>query len=129
MDFLFFLFGGRSSPEGLWERTGDKFAGCVLRVVEMDGELVGKIAILPESMSRAGWHVGDLKWRNIKRVDSKQWQLQDLRMHYDTRKASVVMVDYREYKLTLGACGRLRLHTGGLPFFPEQRWKKFGVGS
>ncbi len=128
MDFVFFLFGGGASPEGLWERKGDRFAGCVLRVEGMDGELVGKIATLPESMSRAGWQVGDLKWRNIRRAGSGLWRLQDLRKHYDTRSASVFMVDYREYNLTLGAFGRLRLHTGGLPFFPEQKWEKFGGG-
>jgi len=95
----------------------------------MDGELVGKIATLPESMSRAGWQEGDLKWRNIRRAGSGLWRLLDLRKHYDTLSASVIMVDYREYNLTLGAFGRLRLHTGGLPFFPEQKSEKCGAGA
>ena len=32
------------------------------------------------------------------------------------------------WALALGACGHLRLHTGGLPFFPNQRWVEFETG-
>ena len=67
MDFLFFLLPSEESPEGLWRRTGDRFAGCVLRVEKLDSELVGRLVILPEAMARAGWVEGDLKWRNLKR--------------------------------------------------------------
>jgi hypothetical protein len=125
VDFLFFILPPDGTPEGLWRRTGDDFEGCVLRVERLDAELVGRIAIVPDSMSNAGWQVGDLKWRNINHEADGGWRMQDLRKHYDTRKASVFMVDYQEYSLTLGACGHLRLHTGGLPFFPAQRWKRF----
>lgn len=104
---------------------GDHFAGCVLRVEKVGTELAGRIAVLPEAMAKAGWEVGDLKWRNMARRADGAWQMQDLRKHYDTRKASVLMVDYQEYTLTLGSCGHLRLHTGGAPFFPAQKWKRF----
>lgn len=124
-DFLFFLFPSETSPEGLWQRTGDTFTGCVLRVEHVGTELAGRIAVLPDAMAKAGWQVGDLKWRNITRTAEGAWRMQDLRKHYDTRKASVLMVDYQEYTLTLGACGHLRLHTGGSPFFPAQRWVRF----
>ncbi len=125
VDFLFFLFPSNTSPEGLWQRTGDTFAGCVLRVEHIGTELAGRIAVLPDSMANAGWQVGDLKWRNITRAADGAWRMQDLRKHYDTRKASVLMVDYQEYALTVGASGHLRLHTGSSPFFPAQRWRKF----
>ena len=102
-------------------RIGDHFSGCVLRVEEVGTELAGRIVVLPEAMARAGWLVGDLKWRNLQ-ADGTSWRMQDLRKHYDTRTATVTMVDYCEYRLTVGACGHLRLHTGTQPFFPEQRW-------
>lgn len=125
MDFLFFIFPANGTPEGLWRRTCDGFEGCVLRVEYLESELVGRIAIVPDAMANAGWQVGDLKWRNIARAANGAWRMQDLRKHYDTRKASVVMVDYQEYTLTVGAAGHLRLHTGSSPFFPNQRWMKF----
>jgi hypothetical protein len=125
MDFLFFLLPADTGIEGLWQREGDHFAGCVLRVEKLDTELVGRIAVLPETMARAGWIKGDLKWRNITRDSQGAWRLQDLRKHYDTRTATVLMVDYQEYHLTTGAAGHLRLHDGSLPFFPAQRWRRF----
>jgi len=125
MEFLFFIFPVEESPEGLWMRVGDDFEGCVLRVERLDGEMVGRIAILPGSMAKAGWQVGDLKWRNISPAPDGTWQMQDLRKHYDTRKASVLAVDYQQYTLTLGAGGHLRLHTGRSAFFPRQRWRRF----
>jgi len=125
VDFLFFILGSQGNPEGLWERMGDHFAGCVLRVEKVGTELAGRIAVLPEAMAKAGWEVGDLKWRNITRTAEGGWKMQDLRKHYDTRKASVLMVDYQEYNLTLGAYDHLRLHTGYSPFFPAQRWVRY----
>jgi hypothetical protein len=128
VDFLFFILPPEGTPEGLWRRTGDNFAGCVLRVEYVESELVGRIAIVPDAMANAGWQVGDLKWRNIARAADGAWRMQDLRKHYDTRKASVLAVDYQEYTLTLGAHGHLRLHMASSPFFPKQRWVKFKAG-
>lgn len=125
MDFLFFLLPNEESPEGLWMRTGDHFAGGVLRVETLGTELVGRLVVLPDSMRRAGWVEGDLKWRNISQERSGGWRMQDLRKHYDTRTATVAMVDYCEYRLTVGMRGHLRLHTGALPFFPAQRWVRY----
>ena len=125
MNFLFFLLPTGECPEGLWMRKGDRFDGCVLRVEKLGTELVGRLVVLPESMRRAGWVEGDLKWRNIAREHSGGWRMQDLRKHYDTRAAMVTMVDYCEYKLTVGMSGKLRLHTGGHAFFPAQRWVRY----
>jgi hypothetical protein len=97
----------------------------VLRVEHVGTELAGSIAVLPDAMANAGWQIGDLKWRNIIRTAEGAWRMQDLRKHYDTRKASVLAVDYQEYTLTLGARGHLRLHAGSSPFFPAQRWRNF----
>jgi len=128
MEFLFFLIpDSLKSPEGLWVRVGDRFSGCVLRVEKVGSELAGRIVVLPESMARAGWIEGDLKWRNIERDAGGGWKMQDLRKHYDTRSATVTMVDYLEYRLTVGMCGHLRLHTDRLPFFPAQRWTRFNA--
>lgn len=126
MEFLFFLIPDHmKSPEGLWERVGDNFSGCVLRVEKVGTELAGRIVVLPQAMAKAGWVEGDLKWRNITKGSSGTWRMQDLRKHYDTRSASIAMVDYLEYRLTIGLGGHLRLHVDRLPFFPAQRWTRF----
>jgi len=126
MDFLFFLLPpAEDSPEGLWLRTGDTFAGCVLRVEKIGSEIAGRIVVLPESMARAGWVEGDLKWRNITHDSGGRWRMQDLRKHYDTRTSTVAMLDYGVYQLTVARSVHLGLHPHALPFFPAQRWKKF----
>ena len=121
MDFLFFLFPQNESPEGLWMRTGDQFAGCVLKVEKSGTELAGRIVNLPETMARVGWIEGELKWRNL-RCEAGTWRLEDVRKHFDIQTGAVKMVDYCSYNLTLGSLGHLRLHRSKEPFYPDQRW-------
>lgn len=123
--FLFFLWPADGSPEGLWLRAGDHFDGCVLRVAHVGNELAGRLVVVPDAMRKAGWEMNDLKWRNLAREPGGAWRMQDLRKHFDTRTGAVTMVDYREYRLTHGLCGHLRLHTGGTPFFPDQQWVRY----
>lgn len=124
MEFLLFLLGGDAPLEGDWERVGDNFAGCVVRVGPLGEGLAGRIVRLPAAMAEAGWNEGDVKWRDIARLGGGRWKVRDVRKHFDTRSRSVVGIDAREFFLTVAPGGRLRLHEDALPFFPAQRWRR-----
>jgi hypothetical protein len=124
MEFLLFLLGGEAPLEGDWERVGDGFAGCVVRVAPLGEGLAGRIVRLPVAMAEAGWNEGDVKWRDIERVGSGRWKVRDVRKHFDMRSRSVVGIDACEFLLTVAPGGRLRLHAEPLPFFPAQRWRR-----
>lgn len=131
LDFLAFLFPAGAALEGRWERTGDAFAGCTIEVEQATdgtGNLRGRILALPEPMARAGWLVGDIKWHSIRPCAQGTWQLGDLRKHFETQTGRVVKVDFQNYRATPGSGGLLRLHTGILPFFPAQTWRRVGRG-
>ena len=55
-------------------------------------------------------------------VDSREIS-EGVIVDYDA-EGRVVGIDLQEYNLSLAAGGRLRLHTGGLPMFPVQSWKR-----
>jgi hypothetical protein len=75
-------------------------------------------------MAEAGWQIGEPKWQDIRPAGQSRWLIRDLRKHFDTRTGRVVGIDLQEYNLSLAAGGRLRLHTGSLPMFPVQSWKR-----
>jgi hypothetical protein len=125
MEFLFFLLRGAAGLEGDWERLGDHFAGCVVRVGALGDSLVARIVRLPPAMAQAGWNEGDVKWRDIEPRGTAAWRMRDVRKHFDTRSRSVVGIDTRELHLTV-AGDKLRLHGDLLPIFPDQRWRRIG---
>lgn len=124
MDFLLFLIGTDESLEGRWERQDDAFAGCVIQIDKSGTDFTGRIVSLPQTMADAGWQIGELKWQDIRPAGPSRWLIRDLRKHFDTRTGRVVGIDLQEYNLSLAAGGRLRLHTGSLPMFPVQSWKR-----
>jgi len=124
MDFLLFLIGTDEPLEGYWERLDDAFAGCVIHIEKTDTDFIGRIVSLPQAMAEAGWQIGEPKWQDIRPDGSSRWRIRDLRKHFDTRTGRVVGIDLQEYNLSLAAGGRLRLHTGSLPMFPIQSWKR-----
>ncbi|MGD9007519.1 MAG: hypothetical protein PVG41_06345 [Desulfobacteraceae bacterium] len=77
---LFYLLGMLKEPAlmGVWERIGDDFAGCRLRI-EFDGpNLNGRIVRLPDHMEKYGWRKDDAKWMHIQRQAVCKYQLQEL---------------------------------------------------
>lgn len=131
LEFLRFLLPEDSPLEGCWERVGDRFAGCVMEVEPEKngtGALHGRIVSLPAAMSSAGWILGDIKWHSILPAGRGVWALNDLRKHFETQTGRVIKVDFQPYHATLGQGGALRLHTGGLPFFPDQTWIRIPTG-
>jgi len=126
VDFLLFLIGTDEPLEGRWERQDDAFAGCVIQIEKSGTDFTGRIVSLPQSMADAGWQIGEPKWQDIRPAGQSHWLIRDLRKHFDTRTGRVVGIDLQEYNLSLAAGGRLRLHTGSLPMFPVQSWKRIG---
>ena len=112
---------------GIWERLGDEFSGCLLRVEREEHELVGEIIVSTPEMLTAGWNIGDRKWRRIEGDSQGSWQLMDLRKQYDTQNKKVLSIDYAHYWISLGYGGRkLRLHQSKVPMFAAQTWRKIG---
>jgi hypothetical protein len=77
---LFYLLGIIKEPAlvGLWERIGDDFAGCRLRI-EFDGpNLNGRIVQLPDHMEKYGWRHDDAKWMHIQRQAVCRYRLYEL---------------------------------------------------
>jgi hypothetical protein len=127
MDFLLFLIGTDEPLEGDWERLDDAFAGCVIHIEKTGADFTGRIVSLPQAMTDAGWRIGEPKWQDIRPDGTSRWLIRDLRKHFDTRSGRVVGIDLQEYNLSLAAGGRLRLHTGSLPLFPIQSWKRISL--
>lgn len=126
------LFLGPKNPkntselEGIWERHGDEFEGCHIKVEREEHELIGKIIWITPEMLNYGWSVGDKKWRRIEGNEEIGWQLMDLRKQYDTASKKVLSTDYAHYWLSLSGKRKLRLHQSKLPLFAAQIWKKVG---
>lgn len=112
--------------EGIWERVGDEFEGCLIKVYREESELIGQLIVSTPAMLDAGWEIGDKKWRRIEGDPHEGWHLLDLRKQYDTQNKKLISTDYAHYWLSLTGTRKLRLHQSKVPLFPEQNWKKVG---
>ena len=115
--------------QGIWERVGDEFEGCLLKVYREENELIGQLIVSTPAMLDAGWVIGDKKWREIEYVPEEGWQLLDLRKQYDTQNKKLISTDYAHYWISIGGFQHsrtLRLHQSKIPLFPDQNWKKVG---
>lgn len=112
--------------EGIWERIGDEFEGCLIKVEKENHELVGKIIWITPEMLSTGWAVGDKKWRRIEGNEYHGWHVLDLRKQFDTATKKVLGTDYAKYWLTLSGKRKLRLHQSKIPLFPAQTWRRVG---
>ena len=115
--------------QGIWERSGDEFEGCLLKVYQEENELIGQLIVSTPAMLAAGWTIGDKKWRQIEYTPNEGWHLLDLRKQYDTQNKKIISMDYANYWISIGGFRNsqtLRLHQSKVPLFPEQNWKKVG---
>ncbi|MBM3856522.1 MAG: hypothetical protein FJ390_00990 [Verrucomicrobia bacterium] len=112
--------------EGIWERVGDEFEGCLVKVFHEDDEWIGQLIVSTPAMLDAGWEIGDKKWRQIEGDPHEGWHLLDLRKQYDTQNRKLISTDYAHYWISLFGTRKLRLHQSKVPLFPEQNWKKVG---
>ncbi len=112
---------------GIWERRGDEFSGCLIKVEKEAEELLGKIIVSTPQMLEAGWKIGERKWRYIQSDSQERWKLLDLRKQYDTQNKKVLSTDYTHYWVSLNHEGRkMSLHQSQIPLFAAQVWRKIG---
>ncbi|MCX6957744.1 MAG: hypothetical protein NT164_04325 [Verrucomicrobiae bacterium] len=115
--------------QGIWERTGDEFEGSLVKVYQEQDELIGQLIVSTPAMLKAGWEIGDKKWRRIEYMPNEGWQLLDLCKQYDTQNKKLISTDYAHYWISIGGFQNsrtLRLHQSKVPLFSEQNWKKVG---
>jgi hypothetical protein len=112
--------------QGIWERIGDNFEGCIIKVYPEENELIGQIIVSTPTMLNAGWKIGDKKWRRIEYTQNEGWHLLDLRKQYDTQHRELLSTEYAHYWIFLNNARELQLHQSKVPLFPEQTWKKVG---
>jgi hypothetical protein len=77
---LIYMLGILKEPPltGVWERIGDDFAGCRIRI-EFDGPILnGRIVRLPDQMEKYGWKHDDAKWIDIQKQSVCRYRLQEL---------------------------------------------------
>ncbi len=83
--------------EGIWERQGDEFAGCSVRVVANSGGLwEGRLVYVTRKAAAAGWIVGDRKWVDLTPSGPCKFAGRDLQKAYDYATGEVVRTDYVE---------------------------------
>ena len=64
--------------QGVWERTGDHFAGCRIEIRSEDNRWRGRLIRILEKMEKFGWQTGDEKWIDIERLAVGHYRLRDL---------------------------------------------------
>jgi hypothetical protein len=112
--------------QGIWERVGDEFEGCLIKVYQEGKELIGQVIVSTPAMLNSGWQIGDKKWRRIEEDPKEGWHLLDLRKQYDTQNRKLISTDYAHYWISLSGSKNLRLHQSKNSLFSEQNWKKVG---
>lgn len=80
--------------EGVWERVGDEFAGCSIRVTPAGGFWEGTLIYVNATASGAGWGVGDRKWVDIRASGHGRFQGRDLQKAYDFSRQEVLEASY-----------------------------------
>ena len=85
----------------MWERTGDHFAGCLILVEPVDGQWQGRITYLPTGMSNYGWKVGDIKWRDIRKLRWQTYSLMDLHKQINPETFELQKSNYQEVRLRM----------------------------
>jgi len=63
---------------GIWERTGDDFAGAQIKVFKTGSSFKGKIIFATQSMIDGCFGVGEIKWMNIIKAGKDYYEMDDL---------------------------------------------------
>lgn len=63
---------------GQWRRVGDQAAGDMLRIRKTLNGVEGALTGLSELSSKFGYQIGDVKWRVVKRLDNRRYEIDNL---------------------------------------------------
>ena len=84
-----FGFAAEPDLQGIWERTGDHFAGCRIEIRPERTRWRGTLIQVLEKMEKFGWRIGDEKWIDIERRAVGRYTLRDLYKVLDTNTGKV----------------------------------------
>ena len=77
--FLFTSCNKQDKLVGKWERYGDPLAGMTIEITNIGGSFKAEVIASPDSVQQRGFFVGDIKWRNIKRIEENKYEYVDLK--------------------------------------------------
>ncbi len=84
-----FGFAAEPALQGVWERTGDHFAGCRIEIRPEGNRWRGTLIQVLEKMEKFGWRIGDEKWVDIERRTVGRYTLRDLYKVLNTNTGKV----------------------------------------
>ena len=82
-------FSTEPALQGVWERTGDHFAGCRIEIRSEGPQWRGTLIQILEKMEKFGWRTGDEKWIDIERHAVGRYTLRDLYKVLNTNTGGV----------------------------------------
>jgi hypothetical protein len=80
--FIVFLIVSCQQKEkllGKWERYGDPLSGMIIEISNIGGSFKAEIISAPDSVQQKGFFIGDIKWRDIKKIDKNKYEYVDLK--------------------------------------------------
>src|SRR5688572_8311455 len=69
---------------GVWERNGDDFAGVRVKVYKSGEKYKALLLTIPDKMKAFCFAEGEVKWKNISKIDENFYKLEDLRKDCDS---------------------------------------------
>jgi len=76
---LFTSCNNQDKLVGKWERYGDPLAGMTIEITNIGGSFKAEIIASPDSVQQRGFFVGDIKWRDIKKIEENKYEYVDLK--------------------------------------------------
>jgi len=64
---------------GKWVRYGDMLQGMCIEIQNEGGSFKAEIVSEPDSIMNSGFFVGDIKWRDIKKIAENKYEYVDLK--------------------------------------------------
>ncbi len=114
---------------GLWERFGDEFSGCLIRVKQLEADLEGRVTYAPPYMRLCGWSVGDVKWRRITSGRRHTFELLDLYNELDSDTKEVKKSSYEKSRLYFVGKDEFVIIAMDSHRGRRTRWRRSGLSS
>lgn len=84
---------------GTWERTGDDYKGMRIKIEQNSATINAQLIKRPDNGDTT-FTVGDIKWKDIKKVDDKKYVFGDL-SKYDYAYGTLFQNRYEDSYLTI----------------------------